>query len=335
MPELVIPTSTARASELCGSQPENIEQFLACNSHVGDQQQWLPPHLAYDVSGLPSPLSDGVTRQINQLPAYQRSNLSSCVDTFGEETSLLARFYERHIEPIDMTAVSQNANGVGGVGTAVLSGRTDSFQMALEHYQRTLIDLNNANGIGRVAAQTRIELRDKVKQAYDTLNRYYQQELRRLVPASSFTKNKGTALSNADRGITLAERSRGRGIHVADMYEGQQVGKLAKGLRYAGRGAIVLDIGFRANAVQNSYANGENWKREMAVQTGGFTASTLAGAAVGRAAFLTLGRIALMATPWGWGILIASTVITGAVLAYQMDQASQHRIGNAWDRWIR
>lgn len=51
---------------------------------------------------------------------------------------------------------------------------------------------------------------------------------------------------------------------------------------------------------------------------------------VGRSAIL-LSRIALMATPLGWMILIGSTIAIGAVLAYQMDKAGQGFAGHLWD----
>lgn len=335
MTDLYISSAPTRPTDLCDSQPENLEQFLACNPEVKDHNQFLSPYTAYNTSGIHSPIANNVLHQLNSLPSYQRENLSGCVATFGEETTALARFYDQHIANLDLTKISQDTNGTAGIGAAVLAARTDSFQAALEQYQRALVQLNDYHRVGRVAARQKMKLRNNVINAYENLNRYYQQELHRTVPAGNRTKNKGSALSNAERGITLAERHRGRGIHIADMKEGQQVSKLVKGLRYAGHGAIIVDAGFRINTVRNSYINGGEWKRELAVQTGGFSANVVSGALTGRAAFLAASRIALMATPWGWGILIASSVITGAILAYQADQAMQQRIGDLWDHMHR
>jgi len=334
MPDLYIPSAVTRPTELCDTQPENIAQFLACNPNVNNQDQLLSPYTAYDISGPSSPTGNRILEQINGLQSYQRENLSACVVNYGYETTALARFYDQQITNIDLTKFSQDSNGIAGVGTAVLSARTSSFQVAIEQYQRALIQLNNYHRVGRVAAKQKMSLRNNVISAYENLNRYYQQELRRTVPVGSLTKNKGSALSNVDRGITLAERHRGRGIHIANMTEARQVSKLANGLRYAGRGAIVVDVGFRINTVRNTYVDGGEWKRELAVQTGGLTGSISTGALVGRAAFLA-SRIALMATPLGWGILIASTVVAGAVLAYQADNKMQGLVGSRWDRYIR
>ncbi|GAB3108176.1 hypothetical protein G8770_23705 [Aestuariicella hydrocarbonica] len=197
-----------------------------------------------------------------------------------------------------------------------------------------LLLLTSVKNGGITAAQRKMELRNQVIAAYEKLNHYYQQELRRIVPAERFMKNKGSALSNAQRGITLAERPRGRGIHVANAHEGQQISRLAKGIRYAGRGAVVLDAGFRVNTVHNTYADGGNWQREWAVQTGGFLGASATGTLVGRAAFLA-SRIALMATPWDWAFLIGSTIVAGAYLAYQADNGMKGISGELWDKLVK
>lgn len=196
---------------------------------------------------------------------------------FGDETTTLAKFYNQHLANIDLTATTQNTNGLAGMGTAVLAARADSFEKAIAAYQHALIQLNDYHRVGRVAAQRKLELHNRVIAAYENLNHYYQQELRRIVPTDRFMKNKGSALSNAERGVTLAERPRGRGIHVADIHEGQQVSKFAKGIRYAGKSAVVLDAGFRVNTAHNTYVNGGDWQRELAVQSGGMSASATTG----------------------------------------------------------
>ncbi|WP_439134485.1 hypothetical protein [Pseudomaricurvus sp.] len=335
MPDLFFPTTSTRPAHLCDSKPETLQQFLACNPQVKDQNQWLSPHVAYDMSGTATPSTGAILREMNQLPIHQRANLSACVADFGDETSVLAKFYDQHLAGLDLTTTAQNSNGLAGMGMTALGARTDSFHTAVLQYQQALVQLNDYHRVGRVAAQRKLELRNKVIAAYERLNQYYQQELRRIVPADRFTKNKGSALSNAERGITLAERPRGRGIHVATALEGQQISRFAKGIRYAGRGAIALDAGFRINTVHNTYVNGGDWQREVAVQSGGMTASALTGWLTGRAAFFALSRIALMATPWGWAFLIGSSIVTGAVLAYQADQNVQSRVGNLWDKAFR
>lgn len=130
--------------------------------------------------------------------------------------------------------------------------------------------------------------------------------------------------------MTLAERSRGRGIHVADMHEGQKVSRVAQALRYSGRGIVALDIGFRGQRVHSEYKNGGEWEREPAVQTGGFLGASGVGL-LGANAVLLAGRIALAATPMGWAVIIGSSIAIGAVAAYQGDKALQGVFGTIWD----
>ncbi|GAB3108165.1 hypothetical protein G8770_23715 [Aestuariicella hydrocarbonica] len=151
MPDLFFPTVSTRPAHLCDSQPETQKHFLACNPQVKDQNQWLAPHVAYDLSETASPSTNAILREMNQLPIHQRTNLSACVADFGDETSVLAKFYDQHLAGLDLTTTAQDSNGLAGMGMAVLGARADSFQTALQQYQQALIQLNNYHRVGRVA----------------------------------------------------------------------------------------------------------------------------------------------------------------------------------------
>ncbi|MFL1482733.1 hypothetical protein [Marinobacter sp. LN3S78] len=202
---------------------------------------------------------------------------------------------------------------------------------ALGQYQEALVKLNDFSRVGRGPAATKAKLRQNVLSAYERLNRYFQAEVRRLAPSTDFGKNKGSAITGSDRGVTLAERHKGRGIYVADMHEGQAVSRFSQGLTYAGRGIVVADLGFRANKVYESYRDGEEWERELAVQTGGFGGGALSGFVTGRAVAMTMARVALAATPWGWGLMIGSAVVMGAYSAYQADAKGKNWAGQVYD----
>ncbi|WP_111643178.1 hypothetical protein [Marinimicrobium alkaliphilum] len=271
-----------------------------------------------------------VTDTFNNLSPASRRNLASCVADYGDDTRLLAEFYDRHLADVTLADVGQASVGTASVGNAVFTGRVQSFHGALGRYQSALVELNQYTRVGRVAASRRAELRRAVVSAYEDLNRHYAQEMRRIVPDTSRSRNRGNALSNAERGITLSERNRGRGIHIADMHEGRKVSRFADSLRYVGRGVIAVDIGVRGQKVRSAYHNDEQWLRELMAQGGGFGGAGVTGFATGRAAFL-LGRIALASTPVGWVVLVGSTIAVGAIAAYQMDKAGQDAGHFVWD----
>ena len=236
-------------------------------------------------------------------PLDLRHNLSCCAVQFGADTVWLARF----VEWVQKQLNANSGNRMAGVGATILGARSNSFMVALRQYQDALVKLNQHSRVGRGPAATRAHLQQKVRNAYENLNKHFQQELQRLAPAKDFGKNKGSAITSADRGITLAERHQGRGIHIADMHEGRAVSGMSQRLAYAGNGLLAIDIVFRGDKVHQKYQDGEDWKREFAVQAGGFGGSWATGFASGRAVALTMARVALAATPWGWFLMVGSS----------------------------
>lgn len=330
MPDIRFSQTPANASQLCQQDPETLEQFLRCNPQVANGNATMPEHFAYDISSESALGSRIVAQQFNSLPMAARQNLNQCVADYGEDVHALTEFYDRHLANFPLPSPA-NVNGLAGVGVAAAQGRTTGFQNALNQYQEALIKLHRHNRVGRVASAQKVQLRQKVTAAYERLNRHYAQEMQRIIPARHRNRNRGTALSNAERGITLAERSRGRGIHVADMHEGQKVSQFAQALRYSGRGIVALDVGFRGQRVHSEYQSRGEWEREIAVQAGGLVGAT-GGGAVGARVALTAGRLALAATPMGWAVIIGSSIAIGAVAAYQADEFGQGFIGRMWDR---
>lgn len=116
------------------------------------------------------------------LSSQASPNLQQCLADYGDETHRLTEFYDRHLAQITFL---QDTNGLSGIGAAVLASRADSFQHALEQYQKALIALQKHKGTGRGPAAERTRLRSRVKAAHDSLNYFYQQEMQRIAPAAA------------------------------------------------------------------------------------------------------------------------------------------------------
>lgn len=159
----------------------------------------------------------------------------------------------------------------------------------------------------------------------------YHAELNKLADPASLGKNRGNALSGADRGITLAQR-RGRGINVASTTQALQISRLSSGIAYTGKGLIALDAGIRINGVHNTYKQGGNWKREALVQTTGIGAGTAAGLFVGGKVVAGLTAIGLGLTPVGWVVIIGVGLAAGFGAAYGVDLLAQNRAAYVYDR---
>ena len=330
MTDIVIPHHSSSLTDLCAPSAD-LDKFAAIRqAQIGCQS--VLRDFAYCLAPEPGPQDLAITSMLNNLSEPSRNNLGCCIDQHGNDTVRLALFIEWVQSQLNADNAS-NTNSTAGIGATILGARSDSFMTALRQYQDALIKLNEYSRVGRGPAATRAKLKQNVKSAYERLNKYFQQEIQRLAPAKDFGRNKGTAITGADRGITLAERHKGRGIRIADMHEGRAVSRLSQSMTYAGRGIIAVDIGFRANKVHQKYQEDGAWGREIAVQTGGFGGATLTGVATGRVVAMTMVRVALAATPWGWALMIGSAVAVGAYAAYQADQTAQEFVGRQSNRF--
>lgn len=328
MTDIAIPRHSTTLSDFCEPSASRDDYAKARQAMFGCQA--VTKDFAYCLASDPTPQDRAIVNMLNGLPERSRQRLGCCIDQYSEDTVRLALFIEWVQNQLNASNAS-NTNSVAGVGATILGARTDSFMNALRQYQDALVKLNKFSRIGRGPAATRAKLRLEVRAAYERLNRFFQQEIRRLAPASYFGKNKGSAITGSERGVTLAERHKGRGIHVADVHEGQAVSRLSQSLSYAGRGIIVADIGFRANSVYQSYRAEDEWERELVTQTGGLAGASTAGFITGKAVALTMARVALAATPWGWALMIGSAVAVGAYAAYQADQTGQSWASQVYD----
>lgn len=346
MPDVIIPRRPLSVRQLCANDENAIQCFLGNNPEV--RNDILIPGRAYCTADFPvSPRERAIYCPINALPAPARENLACVIDDYGDETHILASFndqYRRDLAEYERSqrrlGVASHSNTLAGSAAAVMTARHNGFFDALLHYQQTLERLHNLNGVGRGKSAQRSQLRREAIAAYEVLNQRFQYELHRLVPEGNRglnrrgnPRNKGNALSNPQRGITLAERSKPQGIHVADGYRQGSMARLATAVRYAARGAVFLDAGLRINTVRNEYQVGGDWQRETFAQTAGFSGSLASGAVVGgiAKAGLVAAKITLMASPAGWCLVIGSAAVFGFGLAAGVDAAFQRGARALWD----
>ena len=346
MPEIIIPRTSRSVLDICSGDQATAECFLRNNPEV--QSGFLIPGRVYCSSNYSlSPEERAIVCPLNAMSRHERDNLSCVIDEYGDETQVLATFYDQYQTDMeeyqktkDMVNGASHANTFAGAGAAVYTARRDSFKDALLHYQDILERLSDHTRVGRGPAAQRAKLRKEAVAAYDVLNQRFQNELHKLVPEGNRgvnrqgnPRNKGNALSNPQRGMTLAERSDTVGIQVLNGYEQHRMGRLAKGVRVVGPGFILLDAGLRYNLVRNEYRHGGDWQREAFVQSAGFGGATAAGIGVGMAAKASLAaaKITLMATPVGWGLVIGTAAFVGYGLATGADSSFKEFAKRIWD----
>jgi len=235
-------------------------------------------------------------------------------------------------------------SAVGAASTAAVA-RLDAFEAKVVEYQTALRDLwqlsrNNRHGRGPAAAIS--QARAKVKQAFAALEKAYSAELSRYAPLAWRNKNRGDALSNAERGATLATRKPNSPkmdprIQVANRVQASWLTSCTKTLKVAGNAALLLDAVLRAKGIVDIHNAGGDWMRESARQLTGFGAGAAAGIYIGGAT-ITAGSAwaasagLMVAGPIGWavlGVVVAVGLVSGFAAGYFFDSA-----GKTFADWI-
>lgn len=328
MPDIFFPTREISIEDaLATNDKEAINAFLRDNIISNSNCSRLLALSPYCMSGR-EPANGAVLSALNNVPRQNRAQLMCMVDDFGDSTRTLAALYDRHLSGLDL----QTTVGLVGAGATAKGARLTGLQKALLEYQEALLALNKQKGIGRGPSAQRASLRAEVQRKYAKLQREYQTELKKLARPEFRNKNRGSALTSAQRGLTLAERRRGRHLYVSNANEAQQLARLAKGIRYAGNSMVALDAGLRANSVYDTYKDGGNWQRQASLQATGFGFGGIAGIAAGKATVMGLTALGLGLTPVGWVVIIGVGVGAGLAAANGGDTFGQWFAARIWDR---
>lgn len=220
------------------------------------------------------------------------------------------------------------ALGIGSIGTSagVYTDRTRDFVKAVERYQKALLGYRDAVKSGsRFQVAKRIEAR----RAFENLQTAFQSEMR-VVKARSQAR-RGTPLTRAERGLNIARSSRHADkLYVANQAQAHNLVRFTRHAKVLGNGLAAIDFGSRIGKIHTSHLAGDNWHREMFVQSTSFTLGVLSGAAVVK------GGLALLAafTPVGLvGLIAAGAAIagSGAAAGFAGDLFTKARAGEWYD----
>lgn len=269
----------------------------------------LLPSMAYSLSS--EPHARAVTERLSALSAREREKLSRCIDECGDLTVALADFHDRHLKDFDLT---QQTGALLGAGAAAYGSYHSEFSRGLRRYQNALIALNEFEREGSGTGAQRAGLQARVAQSHAILNENFRAELRRMIPAADLGKNRGGALTSAQRGITLASRPRARGIYVSDQPRAVRMASFAQHLHHVGNGVIVLDAGIRVTKVRQAHRDGEDWMRQASIEATGFGGAGIASLTLGKATVSSLVALGLAATPAGWVIVIGLGIGVGVAV---------------------
>lgn len=318
MSEFFFPHQPVPAKDLfAAGDQEAIERFFQQNA---DCRSGLYAHSPY-CEGFDGAQDSLILSQLNQIPRSHREQLSCAIDELGDDTHIIAEFYDRHLANLDLESMST----LVGAGATASGQRLTRFQRLLIDYQAALIKLNEHKYAGRAGMASKVELEAMARRKYATMVYQYRTELNSIARPEFRNSNRGHILNNADRGITLARHHRRSKLSIDNIAQAQRLDRLSRGIRWAGNGVLVLDAGARLHGVHESYQRNENWQRELAIETTGFGVGGVGGIAVGKATVGALTAIGLGATPVGWVVMIGAAITTGVVAG---------SVGNTVGKWF-
>ncbi|TDT44256.1 hypothetical protein DES49_0356 [Halospina denitrificans] len=339
MPEIRFSRRQTTINELIGDDPRTVDMFCHVNG-IGKHDR-IRPGRVYSLD-VHDPQTKSIVAHLNSLPQDKRNTLARGAGDMGEDLHALSAFAEENLSSDKLQLI----NNFVDAGSGIAAARLNNFQKVVAEYQRALLELREgaktAHGPGRGA---RIhKMKQNARLAFQKLESQYQLELSRFAPEALRAKNRGNALSNAERGITLASRDASSGkvdprIKVADVTQASRMASISKVLNNLGRAAVTLDGGARIYGVTQTREEGGDWLRESSVQMTGFGLAGAGAGIAGKAVFVGGSAIAasaglMMAGPVGWaalGVVFCVSAAVGLGVGYYLDQLGQDFASWLWE----
>ncbi len=331
MPSVFFSANRKPISEVVGNDATLVESFKRANGIASGDILYAGQAYTLDFESLESRM---ITSRFNKMCLKERVTLQNMVATNGENLYSEINFYNRYLTH----AALSDVNSLVGVTGDANKARLDDFQKALLNYQNALLDLQQGKYnktpmpySGKHLAET------MVRRAYKELVEQHKTTMQSIVSASALNRNKGNALSNAERGVLLATRSQGRKVDprlmVHDAFTANKVAKYAGVIaKISGPLTLVVDGTLRYGNVVTVREAGGDWHRESVIQlaglSGAVTGATLAGYAAAYAGKFVVTAAALSG-PIGWALMgivvigsIAFSFYSGNVVGSKFENAA-------------
>ncbi len=284
MTEILLCNGPLQSSQLenqCGLNPDLIGGLNSTTPEI------LSSNTPYLMCEDPSAKDRDILRLLS-MPRVSRE-VTNLGLSFGEDNTLaIASIYDK---------LKTYNIGLMGAGTGVYRQRLGGFAEAVSKYQTALLDYREAMK-SNSQSSARVLAKQRVMNAYQKLQTGFKHELN-ATTAGIKAGRRGTPLTNFTRGINIARSSRNVAkLDLDSRVQAGQLARLGRHAKYFGNGLALIDFGTRVGNIKNSYKSGDEWERDLFIESSSFAAS--AG----------IGMLGLMvftaATPFGWVLLIGS-----------------------------
>ena len=274
-----------------------------------------------------------IMNRLQTITPRDQCTIADINASFGSDVLVaMAGFHQDKIMPLLVLLNDYAKNeslGLAGAAATAMQSRLDSFGKAVMKHHIALNKLHE----GFKAKLPRIEivrLENTVKSTVKALNHSFKAELAKYFPHSA--GRRGTIMTNAERAIGMAKGVKTyQPLNITNATQFGKVLTFAKAANYVGKGALVLDAGFRVQGVSGDKAAGRDWQRRAVMETTGFGLGAAAGTFVGGGIIASSLGVALMATPVGWVLVIGAGITAGYFAAKGADWGGKKAAGYAYD----
>jgi len=208
----------------------------------------------------------------------------------------------------EITEGLKNYNiGLLGTSTSVYANRVSGFAGSVKDYQDALMQYRQAIKSNPAAKAVS---KQKAIKSFQKMQIRFKHELNAV--NAGIKSKKGTPLTNSTRGTNIARSSRSVAkLNVTSQVQANNLVKFSKHAKVLGNGLALIDFGSRVGNIHNSYKAGEEWEREMFIESSSFALSAGTGIAAVNAGGAVLSLL-MVATPIGWvGLIIGGVVVAG------------------------
>jgi len=222
-----------------------------------------------------------------------------------------------------------------GAATSTYSVRMMAFGESIKQYQNALLAYRKTIEVSGASAAVRATAKEVAHLAFEKMQQNFQQELSAL--RRNRSSGKGSPLRSATRGINIAHSSRNAiKLNISSSTQASNLVRFSHYGKALGNGLIVIDVFTRAGNIHTRAQSGEDWYRQMFIESLSMGTSLYVGKVAVEAGiyFLTV------ATPVGWvGLILAGAAIAGTAAAASMgtDHIAKQRGGNLYDnvmKWL-
>ena len=293
------------AEILLSNQVHNMDSFhnihdmysLQLKHKPRSGQPMLIPYRPYLYSARPSATDQSILVSLEHH--LVKKDFTDMALEFGEDSAIA-------IAEI-AAGLRQYGAGAMGAATSIYSKRLHDFGTAVNRYQDALLEYRDVVKSNPQAAQI---AKQKAIDAFQKMQKGFQREINTVT--SGIRARKGLPLTSSTRALNIARSSRKVAkLHVADQVQASKLVQFGKYGKFLGNGLAVIDFGSRVGNVHSSYRAGEDWYREMFIESSSFAASAATGIIAAKAGSAVLGIIAV-ATPVTWvGLIVAGVAVAG------------------------